>query len=126
MASCRIATVAAGPMDAVLRRGALARPITAARSSKRDKTWVAGSRGSCQISSQSVEPIPNYAGEPIIIAKEPSVPDGPELSIVVPAYNEAATIVRTLTLVRDYLDRRGERFEVILAADGNDGTREKA
>ena len=104
----------------------MARPIMPAESSTGGKCWVAGSRHSCQIGSQSVEPIPNYAGEPIIILKEPSVPDGPELSIVVPAYNEAATIVRTLTLVRDYLDRRGERFEVILAADGNDGTRERA
>ena len=52
--------------------------------------------------------------------------DGPELSIIIPAYNEAATIVRTLTLVRDYLEREKGSFEVILAADGDDGTREKA
>jgi dolichyl-phosphate beta-glucosyltransferase len=54
------------------------------------------------------------------------VTHGPELSIIIPAYNEAATIVRTLTLVRDYLDGQAKSFEVILAADGNDGTREKA
>jgi dolichyl-phosphate beta-glucosyltransferase len=51
---------------------------------------------------------------------------GPELSIIIPAYNESATIVRTLTLVRDYLDSRQTTFEIIVSADGNDGTREKA
>ncbi len=51
---------------------------------------------------------------------------GPELSIIIPAYNESATIVRTLTLVRDYLDSKDMSFEVIVSADGNDGTRERA
>ena len=51
---------------------------------------------------------------------------GPELSIIIPAYNESATIVRTLTLVRDYLESRQTTFEIIVSADGNDGTREKA
>lgn len=51
---------------------------------------------------------------------------GPELSIIIPAYNEAKTIVRTLTLVRDYLDAKGKTYQIVVAADGNDGTREKA
>jgi dolichyl-phosphate beta-glucosyltransferase len=54
------------------------------------------------------------------------VPGGPELSIIIPAFNESATIVRTLTLVRDYLDAQNSTFEVIVSADGNDGTRERA
>jgi dolichyl-phosphate beta-glucosyltransferase len=51
---------------------------------------------------------------------------GPELSIIIPAFNEARTIVGTLTAVRDYLERRGKSYEIIVSADGNDGTRERA
>ena len=51
---------------------------------------------------------------------------GPELTIIIPAYNEAATIVPTLTLVRDYLESKQTTFEIIVSADGNDGTRELA
>lgn len=54
------------------------------------------------------------------------MPGGPDLSIIIPAYNESATIVRTLTLVREYLEGQGMSFEVIVSADGNDGTRERA
>jgi dolichyl-phosphate beta-glucosyltransferase len=48
------------------------------------------------------------------------------LSIVVPAYNEAASIARTLGLMRDYLDRKPWSYEIIVSADGTDGTRERA
>lgn len=46
------------------------------------------------------------------------------LSLIVPAYNEAKSIRRTLGLVRDYLDRQPFAYEIIVAADGDDGTRE--
>jgi dolichyl-phosphate beta-glucosyltransferase len=48
----------------------------------------------------------------------------PSLSIVVPAYNEAGSIGGTLTAMRTYLDARSCAYEIIVSADGNDGTRE--
>lgn len=51
---------------------------------------------------------------------------GPELSIIIPAYNEAGSIASTLSAVRDYLDAQDKSYEVIVSADGNDGTRERA
>ena len=56
------------------------------------------------------------------------MPDEPYLSLVVPAFNEAASIARTLGLMRDYLERRQPplAWEVIVSADGTDGTRERA
>jgi glycosyltransferase involved in cell wall biosynthesis len=48
----------------------------------------------------------------------------PYLSLILPAYNEVQSIRRTLALVRDHLERRGCSYEVIVAADGDDGTRE--
>jgi glycosyltransferase involved in cell wall biosynthesis len=46
--------------------------------------------------------------------------------LILPAYNEAARIERTLQEVRSHLDRQPYRYEVLVAADGNDGTRERA
>ncbi len=51
---------------------------------------------------------------------------GVDLSLVVPAYNEATRIRRTLDSLRSWLIARGLAFEVIVAADGDDGTREIA
>ena len=46
----------------------------------------------------------------------------PYLSVILPAYNEAASIRRTLTCVRSFLDAQLYDYEVIVAADGDDGT----
>ncbi len=58
------------------------------------------------------------------------MPDEPYLSLIVPAYNEAATIARTLGAMRAYLDAaenpRVRSWEIIVSADGQDGTRERA
>src|SRR5262245_55572971 len=48
----------------------------------------------------------------------------PELSLILPAYNEARSIGATLDDVQGYLDRRGMAYEVLVCADGDDGTRE--
>jgi dolichyl-phosphate beta-glucosyltransferase len=48
------------------------------------------------------------------------------LSIVIPAFNESATIANTLRLVREYLNSRHLQYQVIVCADGTDGTREAA
>ncbi|AWM37776.1 hypothetical protein GobsT_42070 [Gemmata obscuriglobus] len=50
----------------------------------------------------------------------------PQLSLVVPAFNEVATIQCTLRAIRDYLEPRGVTYELIVSADGADGTREAA
>jgi dolichyl-phosphate beta-glucosyltransferase len=49
---------------------------------------------------------------------------GPFLSIVLPAYNEARSIQKTLTAMRTFLDQQGYAYEVIVAADGDDSTAE--
>ena len=48
----------------------------------------------------------------------------PYLSLIVPAYNEAARIGATLDDFQRFLDRRGLGYEILVAADGDDGTRE--
>jgi dolichyl-phosphate beta-glucosyltransferase len=48
------------------------------------------------------------------------------LSLVVPAFNESATIARTLCAMRKYLEAQSWDWEVIVSADGVDGTRERA
>jgi dolichyl-phosphate beta-glucosyltransferase len=49
----------------------------------------------------------------------------PYLSVIVPAYNEAARIGSTLGSIRAYLDTIPGGYEIIVSADGTDGTREK-
>jgi len=50
----------------------------------------------------------------------------PYLSVIVPAYNEAANIGRTLGAIKTYLEAQHYTFEIIVSADGTDGTREAA
>lgn len=47
------------------------------------------------------------------------------LSIIVPAFNEANSIGRALDAMRAFLDRQPWSYEIIVSADGNDGTRER-
>jgi glycosyltransferase involved in cell wall biosynthesis len=48
----------------------------------------------------------------------------PYLSLVLPAFNEARSIANTLTLMRAYLSEQPYRYQVIVAADGDDATPE--
>jgi dolichyl-phosphate beta-glucosyltransferase len=48
------------------------------------------------------------------------------VSLIIPAYNEAERIRATVSEALDYFDGRGIDCEVIVSADGNDGTREAA
>src|SRR5579862_576987 len=47
-----------------------------------------------------------------------------QVSLILPAYNEAATIGRTVDEAKAYFESRGISYEIIVAADGDDGTRE--
>lgn len=46
------------------------------------------------------------------------------LSLILPAYNEVARIRQTIERTCAYLDQRRMVYEIIVAADGDDGTRE--
>ncbi len=49
----------------------------------------------------------------------------PELSIVIPCFNEEQRLPRTIELIEQYLARTGTSYELILVDDGSsDGTRE--
>jgi dolichyl-phosphate beta-glucosyltransferase len=49
-----------------------------------------------------------------------------DVSLILPAYNEAATIAATIRETGSYFQSRGLRYEIVVAADGDDGTRELA
>jgi dolichyl-phosphate beta-glucosyltransferase len=49
-----------------------------------------------------------------------------DITLILPAYNEANSITKTLAEAADYFQKSGLRYEIIVAADGNDGTRERA
>ena len=44
----------------------------------------------------------------------------PRLSVVIPAYNEASRIERTLERIVEYLNARGEPYEILVVSDGSD------
>jgi len=46
----------------------------------------------------------------------------PYLSLVVPAFNEAGSIARTLAAIRSFLDAQPYTYQVVLASDGDDDT----
>ncbi len=49
--------------------------------------------------------------------------DSPVLSVVIPAFNEEQRLGRFLEQATDYLDRRGQRYEILVVDDGStDGT----
>jgi len=49
-----------------------------------------------------------------------------DVSLILPAFNEARTIAATILETGRYFQARGLRYEIIVAADGDDGTRELA
>src|ERR1700733_9957598 len=49
-----------------------------------------------------------------------------DVSLILPAFNEAGTIAATILETGRYFRARGLRYEIIVAADGDDGTRELA
>jgi len=48
----------------------------------------------------------------------------PDISLILPAYNEARVVPRTIAEAMRYFAEAGLRYEIIVAADGSDGTRE--
>lgn len=55
-----------------------------------------------------------------------STPSAPDISLILPAYNEAKTIVGTVREASRYFQSRSLTSQIIVSADGNDGTRERA
>jgi dolichyl-phosphate beta-glucosyltransferase len=50
------------------------------------------------------------------------MPETVDLSVVIPAFNEASRLGVTLDRMLPYLERRGERFEVLVVDDGSSDT----
>ncbi len=51
-------------------------------------------------------------------------PRRPDISLILPAYNEVNVIGRTLDAAQAYFEKHGLRYEIIAVVDGEDGTRE--
>ncbi|MEO7143010.1 MAG: dolichyl-phosphate beta-glucosyltransferase [Bryobacteraceae bacterium] len=52
--------------------------------------------------------------------------ENPDITLILPAYNEAKTIANTIHDAMDYFGKLGMRWEIVVSADGTDGTREAA
>src|SRR5450432_4256725 len=50
--------------------------------------------------------------------------DTPAISLILPAYNEAGRIADTIAQSKSYFASKSLSYEIIVSADGNDGTRE--
>ena len=50
----------------------------------------------------------------------------PDISLILPAYNESKTITNTVRESYRYFQSRGLSSQIIVSADGNDGTREES
>lgn len=48
----------------------------------------------------------------------------PYITLILPAFNESSTIASTIEKTIVYFNQRGYTYQIIVAADGNDGTRE--
>jgi dolichyl-phosphate beta-glucosyltransferase len=48
----------------------------------------------------------------------------PDITLILPAFNEAKSITTTVAEVKQFFESRQLRFEIIVSADGTDGTRE--
>ena len=53
------------------------------------------------------------------------MPSPVALSVIIPAFNEAASVTHTIGAIQAHLDRTHRTYEIIVAADGRDGTRER-
>ena len=49
----------------------------------------------------------------------------PYVTLILPAFNESRTIVSTINQTVAYFNSRGYTYQIIVAADGTDGTRER-
>jgi dolichyl-phosphate beta-glucosyltransferase len=49
-----------------------------------------------------------------------------DVTVIVPAYNEVRGIAGAIREIQEYFAGRGHSYEIIVSADGNDGTRETA
>jgi dolichyl-phosphate beta-glucosyltransferase len=50
--------------------------------------------------------------------------DRPSVTIIIPAFNEVQHIGQTVAEIKDYFRSRHRTYEIIVSADGDDGTRE--